>query len=280
MPQYVQPGNLARLGVITSILALGACLGGGGGGGSSSSEPSTRFSATIERTTYGIPHITADDYAGAGYGHGYAIAEDNLCVLADAFITYRGERSQYFGPDAPASLASTFGSPPNLEADFFFRFIVNDEAVTRFRDDQTQDVRDLVSGFTAGYNRYVREILDDGHAGRHADCRNQPWLAEISEDDLMRRLIALNLFHPVRQTGWKRLPAPSHRPSALPASECAAAARRHWISTRSASSWAARKASAATFSPSAATPPKPAGACCWPTPTGTRSASTVSTRFT
>src|SRR5690554_7867632 len=86
-----------------------------------------------------------------------------------------------------------FGSPPNLEADFFFRFIVNDEAVTRFRDDQNQDVRDLVSGFTAGYNRYVREILDDGHAGRHADCRNQPWLAEISEDDLMRRLIALNL---------------------------------------------------------------------------------------
>src|SRR5690606_35843900 len=83
--------------------------------------------------------------------------------------------------------------PPNLEADFFFRFIVNDEAVTRFRDDQNQDVRDLVSGFTAGYNRYVREILDDGHAGRHADCRNQPWLAEISEDDLMRRLIALNL---------------------------------------------------------------------------------------
>src|SRR5690554_3545626 len=193
MPQYVQPGNLARLGVITSILTLGACLGGGGGGGSSSSEPSTRFSATIERTTYGIPHITADDYAGAGYGHGYAIAEDNLCVLADAFITYRGERSQYFGADAPASLASTFGLPPNLEADFFFRFIVNDEAVTRFRDDQNQDVRDLVIGFTAGYNRYVREILDDGHAGRHADCRNQPWLAEISEDDLMRRLIALNL---------------------------------------------------------------------------------------
>src|SRR5690554_7209431 len=76
MPQHVQPGNLARLGVITSILALGACLGGGGGGGSSSSEPSTRFSATIERTTYGIPHITADDYAGAGYGHGYAIRSE------------------------------------------------------------------------------------------------------------------------------------------------------------------------------------------------------------
>src|SRR5690554_7720820 len=94
MPQYVQPGNLARLGVITSILALGACLGGGGGGGSSSSEPSTRFSATIERTAYGIPHITADDYAGAGYSHCHAMADDNLCVMADAFITYRGERSQ------------------------------------------------------------------------------------------------------------------------------------------------------------------------------------------
>src|SRR5690606_7446175 len=107
MPQYVQPGNLARLGVITSILALGACLGGGGGGGSSSSEPSTRFGATIERTTFGIPLITAEDCAGAGYGHCYAIAEDNLGVLAHAFITYRAERSQYYGADAPASLAST-----------------------------------------------------------------------------------------------------------------------------------------------------------------------------
>src|SRR5690606_36589813 len=106
--------------------------------------------------------------------------------------TYRGERSQYFGADAPASLASTFGSPPNLEADFFFRFIVNDEAVTRFRDDQNQDVRDLVSGFTAGYNRYVREILDDGHAGRHAACRSQHCSPMISQVDLMRRLISLN----------------------------------------------------------------------------------------
>src|SRR5690606_41698436 len=112
-PPDVRPGEPARPGGGTGRLALGAWLGGGGGGGGSRSEPSTRLSATIERTTYGIPHITADDYAGAGYGHGYAIAEDNLCVLADASITHRRERPPYFRPDAAASLPATLGPPPH-----------------------------------------------------------------------------------------------------------------------------------------------------------------------
>lgn len=30
------------------------------------------FSATIRRTSHGIPHVLAQDYAGLGYGYGYA----------------------------------------------------------------------------------------------------------------------------------------------------------------------------------------------------------------
>ena len=193
MQQYRQHRSLAQLGLISTFLILGGCKFGGGGGGGSDAPPSASYKATIERTTYGIPHITADNFAGAGYGHGYAIAEDNLCVLADAFLTFRGERSRYFGPDEPASPMSTFGSPPNLEADFFFRFIVDDQQVEKFKDAQSEDVRDLLHGFTAGYNRYVTEIQDGQHAGRHADCRNQEWLMTVTEDDLMRRLVGLNL---------------------------------------------------------------------------------------
>ena len=57
-------------------------------------------SATIRRTEYGIPHISAKDYGGLGFGYGYAFAQDNLCVLASWVVTMRGERSRYFGATA------------------------------------------------------------------------------------------------------------------------------------------------------------------------------------
>ena len=196
MQQYLRRRSLAQLGLISTVLLLSACKLGGSSSSSSSdssSPPTIDYKATIERTTYGVPHITADNFAGAGYGHGYAIAEDNLCTLADAFLTFRGDRSRHFGPAEPAAPMSTFGSPPNLEADFFFRFIVNDEQVNKFRDAQSADVIELLQGFTTGYNRYVREIQDGQHPGRHADCRDQEWLATVTEDDLMRRLVGLNL---------------------------------------------------------------------------------------
>ena len=44
---------------------------------------------TIRYTEHGIPHITADDFTGLGYGYGYAVAKDNLCVLANSYVTVR-----------------------------------------------------------------------------------------------------------------------------------------------------------------------------------------------
>ncbi|MBZ2190261.1 penicillin acylase family protein [Alcanivorax sp. JB21] len=175
---------LCMLGVTATLTACG---------GSSSSRSDTQYSATIERTTYGVPHITADDYAGLGYGHGYAIAEDNLCTLADAYVTFRGERSRYFGPTAAASSGGTFGTPNNRNADYFFRFVVNDDVVDTYVNDQPQDLRDLSRGFAAGFSRYVREVQGGEHAGRHQSCRDAEWLAEIDEQDVFRRLVALNL---------------------------------------------------------------------------------------
>ncbi|WP_022961591.1 penicillin acylase family protein [Halopseudomonas pelagia] len=196
MHNSLQYRGFTRLGLLTTAILLGGCLSGGGGGSSSNDTPPTpapSYNATIERTTYGVPHITADNYGGAGYGHGYAIAEDNLCVLADAFVTFRGERSQYFGPDQPASPMGTFGTPPNLEADFFFRFLIDDQQIDRFKAEQTPELLELSQGFAAGYSRYVKEIRDGQHVGRHASCRNEDWLVTISEDDVLQRLIALNL---------------------------------------------------------------------------------------
>ena len=62
-------------------------------------EPAAR-SVTIERTAHGIPHITASDYEGIAFGVAYAYAQDTVCQTADQLITVRGERTQFFGPQA------------------------------------------------------------------------------------------------------------------------------------------------------------------------------------
>ena len=151
------------------------------------------FSVEIRRTQDGIPHIKADDWASLGYGYGYVQAQDNLCTLADGFVTFRGERSANFGADAKPPTAASFGQPRNLDADFFFRFVDDASAVERYRAAQSKPILDLMNGFAAGYNRYVDE-LNAGHmGGANAECRGKPWVAKITSDDMIRRMVAANL---------------------------------------------------------------------------------------
>src|SRR5262245_1810352 len=53
--------------------------------------------ADIRYTEYGIPHITAGDFTGLGYGFGYAAATDNVCELAKIYLTVDAQRSRYLG---------------------------------------------------------------------------------------------------------------------------------------------------------------------------------------
>jgi len=151
------------------------------------------FSVEIRRTQDGVPHIKADDWASLGYGYGYVQAQDNLCTLADSFITFRGERSANFGANARPPTAASFGQPRNLEADFFFRFVDDSNAVERYRSAQSAPIHDLIDGFVAGYNRYVGELDAGRMDGANAECRGKPWVGKISPDDVIRRLVAANL---------------------------------------------------------------------------------------
>lgn len=49
-----------------------------------------RYQAEIVRTTYGIPHITADDYGSLGFGEAYAAAQDHVCNMAFALLSAKG----------------------------------------------------------------------------------------------------------------------------------------------------------------------------------------------
>jgi acyl-homoserine-lactone acylase len=154
---------------------------------------SRTYKAQISRTTYGVPHIKAADWGGLGYGDGYVQAQDNLCTLADAFITYRGERSRYLGADKPVSVRSTIGRPSNLDSDFYFRFLVDDRAINNFSRAQLPAIRSAAQGYAAGYNRYVRELKSSPSSALHAMCKDAPWVSEITERDVYRRMYAAML---------------------------------------------------------------------------------------
>ncbi|KND56213.1 Acyl-homoserine lactone acylase PvdQ, quorum-quenching [Candidatus Paraburkholderia kirkii] len=147
----------------------------------------TAWSAEICRTRDGIPHIRAADWGSLGFGFGYAQAEDNLCTLADAFVTYRGERSEYFGADARPPAAATFGQPRNIDADFFFRMVGDQAAVTRYRSAQPAELRSLIDGFANGYNRYLADLDAGSFPNAHAACRGKPWVGRIGADDIYLR---------------------------------------------------------------------------------------------
>ncbi len=153
----------------TLVALLGVGLLGAHGG---NCFPDGKYSATIQRTAYGIPHIRANDWGGLGYGYGFAFAEDNLCVLALDIVEANGQLSRYFGPDGG-----------NLESDFFWTFWANDEVVQNFFDQISEDLQELARGYAAGYNRFLRKT---GKSALPEACRDAEWVREIDEIDLFR----------------------------------------------------------------------------------------------
>ena len=140
-----------------------------------------RYDATITRTTYGIPHIEARDWRGVGYGVAYAYAQDNLCLLAEEFATVAGERSRHWGPEAKATLG--FQEVDNLSSDVFFRAVIDLPTLREGAKTLPARAQDLMAGYVAGYNRFLR---DAGPDGIPAECRGKAWVRPITSDDMLR----------------------------------------------------------------------------------------------
>jgi len=145
-----------------------ACIAAGCGGGDGSGPivlpppPSARFEAEVRWTQYGLPHVKARDYAGLGYGYGYAVARDQLCLLADRVRTLRGERSAHFGPQGTALVG--FLPLSNLDSDLFYRVQLSDAEVDAAWQALSADARALAEGYAAGFNRHLRELAPEAAA--------------------------------------------------------------------------------------------------------------------
>src|SRR5260370_8803469 len=137
-----------------------------------------RYHAIVQRTSFGIPHVKANDFGGLGYGYGYAFAQDNFCVLADRIVTVNAQRSFYFGETG------------NLSGDFFYKYIEDDTKLRALLSNSPEEVQVLIKRYASGYHRYLRET---GAGNLPASCRNAAWVRAIDEIDLMRVYYALTL---------------------------------------------------------------------------------------
>jgi acyl-homoserine-lactone acylase len=151
------------------------------------------LAADIRYTEYGIPHIKAADFAGLGYGYGFAAATDNICALADVYLTVGAQRSRFLGADAPGNDA--FGATAtSLSSDLYFQQVNDSGVVERALAGEAPlgpraEVREIVRGYVAGYNRYLR---DTGVRGiSDPACRGAAWVRPISEIDVYRHYHAL-----------------------------------------------------------------------------------------
>lgn len=184
-----------------ALLCLSLACWAGGAAGAAAAQASAappQFSAQLARTSHGVVHVRADNFRGLGYGLSYAYAQDNLCMFADSLLTVRGERSLFFGPEAHATrrangeygAASDFIDLRNEDSDFFFKGYLDIEQLSAGYAAASQEARDFLDGYVAGYNRYLRD-----NAGNYpAACRNAKWVRPITVED-MYRVLAEKALH-------------------------------------------------------------------------------------
>ena len=137
------------------------------------------YTATIDRTKHGIPHITAESFGDLGFGSGYAAAETSICTLADTVLTAKAQRSRWFGPNRRYNDQVTLEAS-NLQVDAFVTDLRNRRVVEKLLADRDRgpgrQARLMVRGYVAGVNRYLADVGPSG-VGDPA-CRGARYLKQ------------------------------------------------------------------------------------------------------
>ncbi len=152
-----------------------------------------RLAAVIRRTAGGVPHILAHDWTSLGFGYGFALAQDNLCTMANDYVTVEAQRSRYFGPGASYIQRGNGVIVSNLDSDLFFRQIIDSRTVERLARDPSPAERQVEAGYVRGYNHYLASV---GGARGVPDptCRGQAWVKPITTRDSYLRFYQLMLM--------------------------------------------------------------------------------------
>src|SRR5215831_16407917 len=187
-----------RLRAVTVLAAIAALVGGATAPALASRPPAAhgpaagQLTAKIRYTTGGIPHILAHSWAGLGFGYGFAFAKDNICTMANDYVTVEAQRSRYFGPKGSYIQRGNGVTVNNLDSDFFFQQIIDSHIVQRLQQGLNPDEKQLEAGYVKGYNGYLAHV--GGSKGiPDPTCRGQSWVKPITLLDSYLRFYQLML---------------------------------------------------------------------------------------
>lgn len=169
---------------IAALMALSTAPVSASPGAGASSGEGKPLIAEIRRTTGGVPHIKAGDFASAGHGLGYVWAQDHACAMSGRWLTVGAEAARRFGAEGPNFEFDMRNG--NLASDLYIQKLIDERWLEKLLQDTgptgvLPEVRELVRGYVAGYNRYlaeVRNVLPDPR------CAGADWIRPITERDL------------------------------------------------------------------------------------------------
>lgn len=182
-PRVVFNSTVVRATLASLLVLLAACSDPATPGADMAAQddtaaPDHRFSTEIRWTSYGIPHVKADDWSSLGYGFAYATAKDAVCTIARDVLMVNGEMSRHFGADQG-----------NLQSDIFHRAVLDDAMIAGFRASQTDRADEFSAGYIAGYNRYINDHRQD----LPESCAGASWVSSITERDLDKLTIGVGI---------------------------------------------------------------------------------------
>lgn len=168
--------------LVSSLLVLGACSDPADTPPTASTTTAQtddyQYATDIRWTSYGIPHVRAEDWGSLGYGFAYATARDAICTIARDVLMVNGELSLNFGEGGG-----------NMESDIFHRAVLDESMIETYREGQSDKTDDFSAGYVAGYNRYLAEHGDDLPPA----CADTQWVRSITGLDVDKLTIGVGI---------------------------------------------------------------------------------------
>jgi acyl-homoserine-lactone acylase len=118
-------------------------------------------------------HIMADSWRSLGYGQGYAFAQDRFCVLADQVLKVRSQRARYLGAGE---------NEEHVTSDFAYQALGVIENAQQALAEMSEDGREMLEGYVAGFNQFLQENGADNVPG---ECAGADWISELDAPSLM-----------------------------------------------------------------------------------------------
>ena len=163
-------------GLLTLVAVLVGCADAGGEGDAYGTD--LRYEVELRWTSFGIPHVKADDWGSLGYGFAYATATDAVCVIAKDVQMVNGNLSAHFGGDGG-----------NLQSDIFHKAILTDAKLADYDAQQSERAKLMNAGYAAGYNRFLQDHQD----ALPQSCAGADWVRPIDERDLVRLALGVGI---------------------------------------------------------------------------------------